>query len=338
MLEKLKTIENKYKELSEKMMDTELINEDREEWQRVMREHADIEPVVLKYREYAKLSEELEEAKEMLYEKLEEDMREMVKEEVKELEEQIEELEEEIKVLLIPKDPNDHKNVIVEIRAGAGGDEAALFAGTLFRMYMRYAERQNWKTEIMNTHEIGIGGYKEVVFMIRGKGAYSRLKFESGVHRVQRVPETESSGRIHTSTATVAVLPEAEDIDIEVNQGDLRIDVFRSSGNGGQSVNTTDSAVRMTHVPTGIVVSCQDEKSQLKNKDKALKILKTKLYDLKLTEQNEELADLKRGQVGTGDRSERIRTYNFPQGRITDHRINVTIYKLENFIDRKSVV
>ena len=333
MLDKLQAIEEKYKELSQRMMDPDLINEDREEWQRVMREHADIEPVVIKYKEYAKVTKELEESKEMLYEKLDEDMRELVKEEVKDLEERYEELEEEIKVLLIPKDPNDHKNVIVEIRAGAGGDEAALFAGTLFRMYIRYAERQNWKTEIMNTHEIGIGGYKEVVFMIKGKGAYSRLKFESGVHRVQRVPETESSGRIHTSTATVAVLPEAEDIDIEVSQNDLRIDVFRSSGNGGQSVNTTDSAVRMTHIPTGIVVSCQDEKSQLKNKDKALKILKTKLFDLKLMEQNEEIADMKRGQVGTGDRSERIRTYNFPQGRITDHRINVTLFKIDNFID-----
>ena len=333
MLNRLEAIESKYKELSQATMDPNLINEDRDQWQRVMMEHAEIEPVVLKYREYSKVSKELEEAKEMLYEKLDEDMKEMVKEEVKDLEDQFEKLEDEIKFLLIPKDPNDHKNVIVEIRAGAGGDEAALFAGTLFRMYMRFAERQNWKTEIMNTHEIGIGGYKEVVFMIKGKGAYSRLKFESGVHRVQRVPETESSGRIHTSTATVAVLPEAEDIDIEINQADLKIDVFRSSGNGGQSVNTTDSAVRMTHIPTGLVVSCQDEKSQHKNKDKALKILKTKLYDLKLMEQNEELADLKRGQVGTGDRSERIRTYNFPQGRITDHRINLTLYKMNQFID-----
>lgn len=333
MLARLEIIEKKYEELSQAMMNPDLITEDRQQWQKTMMEHAEIEPVVFKFREYSKVSKELEEAKEMLYEKLDEEMRELVKDEVKELEEQFEGLEEEIKFLLIPKDPNDHKNVIVEIRAGAGGDEAALFAGTLFRMYMRFAERQNWKTEIMNTHEIGIGGYKEVIFMIKGKGAYSRLKFESGVHRVQRVPETESSGRVHTSTATVAVLPEAEDIDIEINQSDLRIDVFRSSGNGGQSVNTTDSAVRMTHIPTGLVVSCQDEKSQHKNKDKALKILKTKLYDLKMTEQNEELADLKRGQVGTGDRSERIRTYNFPQGRITDHRINLTIFKLNQFID-----
>ncbi len=333
MLEKLAFLESKYKELSEKMMDPELINKDRDEWQRVMKEHADMEPIVLKYREYTETENALEEAKEMLYDKLDDEMRELVKEEVKSLEEKIVELEEELKILLIPKDPNDHKNVIVEIRGGAGGDEAALFAGTLFRMYVRYAERNNWKVEIMNTNEIGIGGYKEVIFMIKGKGAYSRLKYESGVHRVQRVPETEASGRIHTSTATVAVLPEAEDIDIEIAQGDIRVDVFRSSGNGGQSVNTTDSAVRITHIPTGIVISCQDEKSQLKNKDKAMKILKSKLYDMKITEQNAEIAQMKKGQVGTGDRSERIRTYNFPQGRITDHRINMTLYKINSFID-----
>ncbi len=332
MLDKLAFIENKYQELSEKMMDPELIN-DREEWQRVMKEHADIEPIVMEYREYTKTKEELDEAKEMLYEKLDDDMREMVKEEVKVLEEKIIESEERLKILLIPKDPNDHKNVIVEIRGGAGGDEAALFAGVLFRMYMRYAERNNWKIEIMNTNEIGIGGYKEVIFMIKGKGAYSRLKYESGVHRVQRVPETEASGRIHTSTATVAVLPEADDIDIEIAANDLRIDVFRSSGNGGQSVNTTDSAVRITHIPTGMVISCQDEKSQLKNKEKAMKILKSRLYEMKMMEQNAEIAEMKKGQVGTGDRSERIRTYNFPQGRVTDHRINLTLYKLNNFVD-----
>ncbi|NMA48298.1 MAG: peptide chain release factor 1 [Tissierellia bacterium] len=333
MLEKLAFLEDKYKELVQKTMDPDLINEDREEWQRVMKEQSDIEPIVEKYKEYTRVLSELEDAKTMLYDKLEEDMKEMVKEEVKELEENVTEIEEEIRVMLIPTDPNDHKNVIVEIRGGAGGDEAALFAGVLFRMYIMYAEGNHWKIDIMNTNEIGIGGYKEVIFMIKGKGAYSRLKYESGVHRVQRVPETESSGRIHTSTVTVAVLPEAEDIDIEIGPSDLKVDVFRSSGNGGQSVNTTDSAVRMTHIPTGIVVTCQDEKSQLKNKDKALKVLKSKLYDLKLQEQNKELAQMKKGQVGTGDRSERIRTYNFPQGRVTDHRINLTLYKLNNFVD-----
>lgn len=333
MLEKLDFLVSKYKELNKKAMDPNLINEDREEWQRVMKEQADLEPIVNKYEEYRKIKEDLETAKEMLYEKIDEETKDFLKEEIKELESKVETLEEELKVLLLPKDPNDHKNVIVEIRAGAGGDEAALFAGVLFRMYVRYAERNNWKVELMSSNEIGIGGFKEVIFMINGKGAYSRLKYESGVHRVQRVPETESSGRIHTSTATVAVLPEAEDIDIEINPSDLRIDVFRSSGNGGQSVNTTDSAVRVTHIPTGIVISCQDEKSQLKNKEKALKILKSRLYEMKLREQNEELAQMKRGQVGTGDRSERIRTYNFPQGRVTDHRINLTLYKLNNFID-----
>ncbi|MBC7087764.1 MAG: peptide chain release factor 1 [Tissierellales bacterium] len=333
MLEKLDFIEAKYKELNKKAMDPNLLSENREEWQRVMKEQADLEPVVNKYQEYRKVKEDLETAKEMLYEKIDEETKEFLKEEIKGLEEKKESLEEELKVLLLPKDPNDHKNVIVEIRAGAGGDEAALFAGSLYRMYVRYAERNNWKVELMSSNEIGIGGFKEVIFMISGKGAYSRLKYESGVHRVQRVPETESSGRIHTSTATVAVLPEAEDIDIEINPSDLRIDVFRSSGNGGQSVNTTDSAVRVTHIPTGIVISCQDEKSQLKNKEKALKILKSRLYEMKLREQNEELAQMKRGQVGTGDRSERIRTYNFPQGRVTDHRINLTLYKLNNFID-----
>ncbi len=269
----------------------------------------------------------------MLKEKLDDEMKELLKNEVTEYEETIVKLEEELKILLLPKDPNDDKNVIVEIRAGAGGDEAGLFAGDLFRMYSMYAESQGWKTELMSSSEQGIGGFKEVIFMINGKGAYSRLKYESGVHRVQRVPTTESSGRIHTSTATVAVLPEAEDIDIEVNPNDIRIDVFRSSGNGGQSVNTTDSAVRITHLPTGMVVSCQDEKSQHKNRDKAMKILKTRLYDKIQSEQHDEIAEARRSQVGTGDRSERIRTYNFPQGRVTDHRINVTTHRLENFLN-----
>lgn len=332
MLNKLDFLEKKYKELGDRIMDPELIK-DMAEWQKVMKEHSDLEPVVARYRNFSDIKQQLEDSKEMLYEKLDEDMRDMIKDEIKELEEAYEKAEEELKVLLLPKDPNDHKNVIVEIRGGAGGDEAALFAGVLFRMYSRYAERNHWKVDIMNTNEIGIGGYKEVIFMIKGKGAYSRLKFESGVHRVQRVPETESSGRIHTSTATVAVLPEAEDVDIELNASDVRVDVFRSSGNGGQSVNTTDSAVRLTHIPTGMVISCQDEKSQLKNKDKAMKILKSKLYDMMMMEQNNAIASERKGQVGTGDRSERIRTYNFPQGRVTDHRINLTVHRMGSFID-----
>ncbi|NLJ97712.1 MAG: peptide chain release factor 1 [Tissierellia bacterium] len=332
MLEKLSFIENKYKELSEKIIDPEIIN-NIDEWQKLVKEHAEIEPIVMKYREYTKAQTTLEEDREMMKEKLDDEMRELLKDEISQYEEKVEKLEEELKVLLIPKDPNDHKNVIVEIRAGAGGDEAGLFAGDLFRMYSRYAERQGWKVEVMSTSDQGVGGFKEAIFMIKGKGAYSRLKYESGVHRVQRVPTTESSGRIHTSTSTVAVLPEAEDIDIEINQNDIRIDVFRSSGNGGQSVNTTDSAVRITHIPTGMVVSCQDEKSQHKNRDKAMKILKTRLYDKMISEQHDEIAEERRSQVGSGDRSERIRTYNFPQGRITDHRINVTVHKLEAFLD-----
>lgn len=332
MYENLAVFEDRYVELEKDLMNPDILN-DPALYQKTAKEHSDLTEIVTKYREYTEATEGLKGSKELFDEKLDDDMRELVKEEVKELEETIARLEDEIRILLIPKDENDEKNVIVEIRGGAGGDEAALFAGTLYRQYVRYAERHNWKVDIMNTNEIGIGGYKEVIFMIKGKGAYSRLKYESGVHRVQRVPETESSGRIHTSTSTVAVLPEVDDVEVEINPQDVRVDVFRSSGHGGQSVNTTDSAVRLTHIPTGIVISCQDEKSQLKNKDKAMKILKAKLYELMLEEQNKELADEKKSQVGTGDRSERIRTYNFPQGRVTDHRINMTLYKLNNFID-----
>ena len=332
MLDKLGFIEKKYQELNERIMDPDLVK-DLEVYQSVMKEHSDIEPIVFKYREYTNILEELSESKELLHDKLDDDMKDMVKEEVKGLEEALVNVEEDLRVLLIPKDPNDHKNVIVEIRGGAGGDEAALFSGVLFRMYSRYAERNNWKVEILHSSELGIGGFKEVIFMIQGKGAFSRLKYESGVHRVQRVPETESSGRIHTSTATVAVLPEAEDVDIQIEPGDLKVDTYRASGAGGQHVNTTDSAIRITHLPTGIVVSCQDEKSQTKNKAQAMKIIKTRVYDQVLSDQQAEIAQDRKGQVGTGDRSERIRTYNYPQGRITDHRINLTVHKFSAVLD-----
>jgi len=332
MLEKLDFLEDKYKDLNKKISNPEIISQSKK-WQKLVKEHAHIEPIVQKYREFKKVTESLKEDKEMMREKLDDDFKEMLKEEIKDLTEQEEILREELKFRLIPKDPNDQKNVIVEIRAGVGGDEAGLFAGDLFRMYTRYSERQGWKNEIMSISNQGIGGYKEIIFMIKGEGAYSKLKYESGVHRVQRVPDTESSGRIHTSSATVAVLPEVDDIDIEIDMNDVRVDVFRSSGNGGQCVNTTDSAVRLTHEPTGIVISCQDEKSQHKNKDKALRILKARLYDKYQQEQDDELAEARKSQVGSGDRSERIRTYNFPQGRVSDHRINLTLYKLDAFLD-----
>lgn len=332
MLEKLNFIEDKYKELGEKVMDPELLK-DMKEYQKTMKEYSDLKPIVDRYKEYQGYLNELKDTEEMLGENLDDEMRELAKEDLKNLQENIAKAEEDLKIMLIPKDPNDDRNVIVEIRGGIGGEEAALFAGDLFRMYSMYADKRGYKTEVMSTNETGIGGFKEVIFMINGKGAYSRLKHESGVHRVQRVPETEASGRIHTSAATVAVMPEADDVEIEINENDLKIDVYRASGHGGQCVNTTDSAVRITHVPTGLVVTCQDEKSQLKNKEKAMKVLKSRLYDKMLQEQNDELAKLKKGQVGSGDRSERIRTYNFPQGRVTDHRINLTLYRLEDFLN-----
>lgn len=332
MFDKLQAAEDRYEEINHKLSDPDVVN-NQDEYRRFMKEYSDIEEIVQKYGEYKKVTSEIDEARELLNETLEKEFHEMVQSEFEEAQEKLEVIKRQLKLMLVPKDPNDEKNVIVEIRGGAGGEEAALFAGVLFRALTRYAERKHWKTEILDENLTELGGFKEVVFSIEGKGAYSRLKFESGVHRVQRVPATESSGRIHTSTITLAVLPEVEDVDVDINPNDLRIDTYRASGAGGQHINKTDSAIRITHIPTGLVVTCQDQRSQHKNKDKAMKVLRSKLYDTAQQQQNSNLAQDRKSQVGTGDRSERIRTYNYPQGRVTDHRINLTLYKLEQVLD-----
>lgn len=329
MFQKLEAVESRYEELNKKIADPEVIA-NTSEWTKLMKEHAEIEEVALKYKEYKQVQQSIEEAQEMLNDP---EMKELAEEELYENKEKLPKIEEELKILLIPKDPDDDKNIICEIRAGAGGDEAALFAGTLYRMYSMYAERKHWKIEVLNENETGLGGYKEISFMVTGKGVYSRLKFESGVHRVQRVPETEASGRIHTSTATVAVLPVVEDVQIEINPADIKLEVFRASGAGGQHVNKTSSAVRLIHIPTGIVAECQTERSQTQNREYAMKLLKSRLYEVEKQKRDSELANERKSQVGSGDRSEKIRTYNYPQGRITDHRIGLSIYQMENFLN-----
>ena len=329
MFEKLEAVEKRYEELTKLIADPEVIS-NQAEWQKLMKEHASIEDIVIKFREYKKTKKDMEEAEELMRDP---DMKELAESEYYTTKEELPKIEEELKILLIPKDPDDDKNIICEIRAGAGGEEAALFAGTLFRMYTMYAEKKHWKLEILNENDTGLGGYKEISFMITGKGVYSRLKFESGVHRVQRVPDTESSGRIHTSTATVAMLPVVEDVEIEINPADIKMEVFRSSGAGGQHINKTSSAVRLIHEPTGIVVECQTERSQFQNRDNAMKMLRTKLYEIEKQKQDSEISNARKSQVGSGDRSEKIRTYNYPQGRITDHRIGMSIYQMENFLN-----
>ena len=332
MFDKLEDILFRYDEVLKELSEPEVLN-DASRYQKLMKEQSDLEPIVEKYREYKETKAGIEDSLAMLEEETDEEMRELAKEELNECKGKIDDIENELRILLLPKDPNDDKNIIMEIRAGAGGDEAALFAAELYRMYVNYAESQRWKVELVSVNENGIGGFKEVVAMITGKGAYSKLKYESGVHRVQRIPATESGGRIHTSTATVAIMPEVEEVEVELDMNDCKFDVFRASGNGGQCVNTTDSAVRLTHIPTGIVISCQDEKSQLKNKDKALKVLRARLYELERAKAHDAEAEERRSQIGTGDRSEKIRTYNYPQGRVTDHRIKLTLHKLDSIIN-----
>ncbi len=332
MFDKLEDLVERLQAVLDELNDPSVVN-DQQKFKSLMKEQNDLTPIVEKYKEYKDTKQTIEESLEMLEEESDEEMRELAKEELSDARKNLAELEEQLKILLLPKDPNDDKNIVLEIRAGAGGDEAALFAAELLRMYRAYAESNRWKVELMSVNENGIGGFKEAVYMINGKGAYSRLKYESGVHRVQRIPATESGGRIHTSTVTVAIMPEAEEVDVQLDMNDCRFDVFRASGNGGQCVNTTDSAVRLTHIPTGIVISCQDEKSQLKNKDKAIKVLRSRLYELELQKAHDAEAEARKSQIGTGDRSEKIRTYNFPQGRVTDHRIKLTLHRLENILN-----
>ena len=333
MFDKLKAVESRYEEIGELLTRPEVVS-DNEQFKKLMKEHKELTPIVEKFREYSAAKAAEAEAKEILSESgIDKDFKALAEEELEEARKTMEAASEELKVLLLPKDPNDDRNVIVEIRGGAGGEEAALFAGALYRMYSMYAESRRWKTEIVGANETELGGFKEISFMIEGEGAYSRLKYESGVHRVQRVPETETQGRIHTSTVTVAVLPEAEEVEIEINPADLQIDTYRAGGAGGQHVNKTESAIRITHIPTGLIVECQDERSQHKNKDKAMKVLRSRLYEQMMAEQNDAIAGERKAQVGTGDRSERIRTYNYPQGRVTDHRIGLTLYKIEQILN-----